>query len=41
MSDKRAEGYEATLVAGTPIFEQGKRTGATPGCLVRRGARVN
>jgi N-acyl-D-aspartate/D-glutamate deacylase len=32
-----AEGYEATLVAGTPVFERGERTGAKPGRLVRRG----
>ena len=35
---QRAEGYEATLVAGVPIFERGEYTGATPGRLVRRGA---
>jgi N-acyl-D-aspartate/D-glutamate deacylase len=34
---QRAEGYEATLVAGTPIFERGEPTGARPGRLVRRG----
>jgi N-acyl-D-amino-acid deacylase len=34
---QRAEGYEATLVAGTPTFERGEHTGATPGRLVRRG----
>jgi N-acyl-D-amino-acid deacylase len=33
---QRAEGYEATLVAGVPIFERGEYTGATPGRLVRR-----
>src|SRR5438445_676651 len=32
-----AEGYEATLVAGTPVFERGEHTGAKPGRLVRRG----
>jgi N-acyl-D-aspartate/D-glutamate deacylase len=31
------EGYEATLVAGTPIFERGQHTGALPGKLVRAG----
>jgi N-acyl-D-amino-acid deacylase len=35
---QRVEGYEATLVAGTPIFERGERTGAMPGRLVRAGA---
>src|SRR5215472_6580917 len=35
---QRAEGYEATLVAGTPVFERGEPTGARPGRLVRRGA---
>jgi N-acyl-D-amino-acid deacylase len=34
---QRVDGYEATLVAGTPIFEQGKYTGALPGRLVRAG----
>jgi len=34
---QRAEGYEATLVAGTPVFEHGEHTGAMPGRLVRRG----
>jgi N-acyl-D-aspartate/D-glutamate deacylase len=34
---QRAEGYEATLVAGIPVFERGEHTGAKPGCLVRRG----
>jgi N-acyl-D-aspartate/D-glutamate deacylase len=32
---QRVEGYEATLVAGTPIFERGEHTGALPGRLVR------
>jgi N-acyl-D-amino-acid deacylase len=32
---QRAEGYAATLVAGTPVFEQGQHTGALPGRLVR------
>jgi len=35
---QRVTGYEATLVAGTPIFEQGEHTGALPGKLVRAGA---
>ncbi len=34
---QRVEGYEATLVAGTPIFERGEPTGALPGKLVRAG----
>src|SRR5437868_6123698 len=34
---QRVEGYEATLVAGTPIFERGQHTGVMPGRLVRAG----
>jgi N-acyl-D-aspartate/D-glutamate deacylase len=34
---QRADGYRATLVAGTPIFENGEHTGALPGRLVRSG----
>jgi N-acyl-D-aspartate/D-glutamate deacylase len=34
---QRVNGYSATLVAGTPIFESGKATGALPGRLVRAG----
>jgi N-acyl-D-amino-acid deacylase len=34
---QRANGYAATLVAGTPVFEGGEHTGALPGRLVRRG----
>ncbi|MBV9202865.1 MAG: amidohydrolase family protein [Alphaproteobacteria bacterium] len=34
---QRAQGYEGTLVAGTPVFERGEHTGAKPGRLVRRG----
>jgi N-acyl-D-amino-acid deacylase len=34
---QRVDGYQATLVAGTPIFEQGAHTGALPGRLVRAG----
>jgi N-acyl-D-amino-acid deacylase len=34
---QRVEGYEATLVAGAPIFERGQHTGAMPGRLVRAG----
>jgi len=35
---QHVEGYEATLVAGMPIFERGEHTGAMPGRLVRAGA---
>jgi N-acyl-D-aspartate/D-glutamate deacylase len=34
---QRVDGYEATLIAGTPIFQKGEHTGALPGCLVRAG----
>jgi N-acyl-D-amino-acid deacylase len=34
---QRVEGYETTIVAGTPIFERGEHTGALPGRLVRAG----
>ena len=34
---QRVDGYRATLVAGTPIFENGVETGARPGRLVRNG----
>jgi N-acyl-D-aspartate/D-glutamate deacylase len=34
---QRVDGYRATLVAGTPIFEDGEETGARPGRLVRAG----
>ena len=34
---QRVDGYRATLVAGTPIFEDGEDTGARPGRLVRNG----
>jgi N-acyl-D-amino-acid deacylase len=34
---QRADGYRATLVAGTPVFENGAETGARPGRLVRAG----
>jgi N-acyl-D-aspartate/D-glutamate deacylase len=34
---QHVQGYEATLVAGTPIFERGEHTGAMPGRLVRAG----
>ena len=32
---QRVDGYRATLVAGTPVFEDGQDTGARPGRLVR------
>ena len=32
---QQADGYTATIVAGTPIFENGAETGARPGQLVR------
>jgi N-acyl-D-amino-acid deacylase len=32
---QRVEGYETTMVAGTPIFERREPTGAMPGRLVR------
>jgi len=35
---QHAEGYVMTMVAGQPIFEQGKPTGALPGTLMRRRA---
>jgi N-acyl-D-amino-acid deacylase len=34
---QRVDGYDATLVAGTPVFERGEHTGALPGRLVRSG----
>ncbi len=34
---QRVNGYEATICAGTPIFEHGEHTGALPGRLVRAG----
>ncbi|HVC56484.1 MAG TPA: amidohydrolase family protein [Stellaceae bacterium] len=34
---QRVDGYRATLVAGTPVFENGTDTGARPGRLVRAG----
>ena len=34
---QRVDGYIATLVSGTPVFERGQYTGATPGRLVRAG----
>jgi N-acyl-D-amino-acid deacylase len=34
---QRVDGYRATLVSGTPVFENGEETGARPGRLVRAG----
>jgi N-acyl-D-amino-acid deacylase len=34
---QRVEGYQATIAAGTPIFERGEHTGALPGRLIRAG----
>jgi N-acyl-D-aspartate/D-glutamate deacylase len=34
---QRVDGYIATFVSGTPVFEHGGYTGATPGRLVRAG----
>jgi len=34
---QRVDGYRMTMVAGTPIFENGEATGAMPGKLVRAG----
>lgn len=34
---QRVDGYDMTLVSGTPIFEHGQETGARPGKLVRAG----
>jgi N-acyl-D-aspartate/D-glutamate deacylase len=34
---QKVDGYEATIVAGTPIFEHGEHTGALPGKLIRAG----
>ena len=34
---QRVTGYEATLVAGEPIFQRGEHTGAMLGRLVRAG----
>jgi N-acyl-D-amino-acid deacylase len=32
---QRVDGYRATFVAGTPVFENGEDTGVRPGRLVR------
>jgi hypothetical protein len=34
---QRVDRYRATLVAGTPVFENGEETGARPGRQVRSG----
>ena len=36
---QRAEGYDATIVSGIPVYRQGEATGALPGRLVR-GAKA-
>jgi N-acyl-D-amino-acid deacylase len=38
---QRVDGYQATLVAGVPIFERGEHTGALPGRLLRAGRLGN
>ena len=35
---QRVDGYVATFVSGTPVFENGEHTGAMPGRLVRASA---
>ena len=37
---QRADGYLATLLAGTVTFENGEHSGALPGRLVRAGQQV-
>ena len=32
---QEAEGYEATIVSGVPVYREGQATGALPGKLVR------
>jgi len=34
---QKVDGYEATIVAGMPLFERGAHTGALPGRLIRAG----
>lgn len=34
---QRVNGYQATIVAGVPVYERGEHTGALPGKLVRAG----
>jgi N-acyl-D-aspartate/D-glutamate deacylase len=34
---QRVDGYRATFVAGTPVFENGEDSGVRPGRLVRAG----
>jgi N-acyl-D-aspartate/D-glutamate deacylase len=34
---QKVDGYEATIVAGAPIFERGQHSGALPGRLIRAG----
>jgi N-acyl-D-amino-acid deacylase len=37
---QRVDGYAATIVSGTPVFENGQDTGARPGRLVRAGYKT-
>lgn len=37
---QRADGYLATIVSGTPIFENGVASGALPGRLIRRRSAI-
>jgi N-acyl-D-aspartate/D-glutamate deacylase len=32
---QRADGYDATIVSGVPVYRKGEATGAFPGRLVR------
>jgi N-acyl-D-amino-acid deacylase len=34
---QKVDGYQATIIAGAPIFERGEHTGALPGRLIRAG----
>ncbi len=34
---QKVDGYQTTIVAGTPVFERGEHTGAMPGRLIRAG----
>ncbi|WP_160119991.1 N-acyl-D-amino-acid deacylase family protein [Rhodovarius lipocyclicus] len=34
---QKVDGYDMTMVSGTPVFEKGEATGAMPGKLVRAG----
>ena len=37
---QRTDGYLATIVSGTPIFENGVASGALPGRLIRRRTAI-